>query len=75
MLLAVNYCHKKLYLTQLAQRGCDNVVTTSLLKLSQRCDTVKNESCAEVGFQRCDNVALERYQDVVTTLLHGRHNI
>ena len=46
---------------QLAQRRFDNVVTTSLLTLSQRCDTVKNESCADVGFRRCDNVALRRY--------------
>ena len=37
---------------QLAQRRFDNIVTTSLLTLSQRCDTVKNESCADVGFRR-----------------------
>ena len=61
--------------TQLAQTRCDNVVTTSLLTLSQRCDTVENESCADVGFRRCDNVALRRYQDVATTLLQRRHNI
>ena len=53
--------------TQLAQRRCDNVVTTSLLTLSQRCGTVENESCADVGFQRCDNFALRRYQDVAET--------
>ena len=29
--------------SQLAQRRCDNVVTTSLLTLSQRCGTVENE--------------------------------
>ena len=28
--------------TQLAQRRCDNVVTTSWLTLSQRCGTVEN---------------------------------
>ena len=48
--------------------------------LSQRChnvvvDTVENESCADVGFRRCDNVALRRYQDVATTLLQRRHSI
>ena len=41
----------------------------SLLTLSQRCDTAENESCADVGFRRCDNVAVWRYQDVTTTLL------
>ena len=30
--------------TQLAQLRCENVVTTSLLALSQRCDTVEKES-------------------------------
>ena len=60
---------------QLAQPHCDNVVTTSLLTLSQRCDTVENESCADVGFRRCDNISLQRYQDVATTLLQRRHNI
>ena len=35
--------------------------------LSQRCDTVENESCADVDFQRCDNVALRHYQDVAAT--------
>ena len=54
-------------LTQLAQRRYDNVVTTSLLTLSERCDTVENVSCADVGFRRCDNVALRRYQAVATT--------
>ena len=53
----------------------DNHVTTSLLTLSQRCGTVENESCADVGFRGCDNVALRRYQDVATTLLQRRHNI
>ena len=46
--------------TQLAQRRCDNVVTTSLLTLSQRCGSVENESCTNVGPttlpQRCYNV-------------------
>ena len=60
---------------QLAQLRCDNVVTKSLLTLSQRCDTVENESCADVGFRRSDNVALRRYQDVAITLLQCRHNI
>ena len=60
--------------TQLAQWRCHNVVTTLLLTFS-RCDTVKNESCADVGFRRCDNVALRRYQDVATTLLQRHHNI
>ena len=54
-------------LTQLAQRRCDNVATTSLLTLSQRCGTVENESCTDVVTslsnvvktlpQRCYNVA------------------
>ena len=61
--------------SQLAQRRCDNVVTTSLLTLSQRCGTVENESCADVSFRRCDNVALQRCQDVASTLLQRRHNI
>ena len=61
--------------TQLAQRRCDNIVTTSLLMLSQRCGTIENESCADVGFGRCDNVALRRYQDVAATLLQRRWNI
>ena len=60
--------------TQLAQWRCHNVVTTLLLTFS-RCDTVKNESCADVGFRRCDNVALRRYQEVATTLLQRRRNI
>ena len=47
--------------TQLAQRRCDNVVTTSLLTLSQRCGTVENESCADVGFRHFDNATLRRY--------------
>ena len=54
-------------LTQLTQRRCDKVVTTSLLTLSERCDTVENVSCADVGFRRCDNVALRRYPEVATT--------
>ena len=53
--------HSESTQTQLAQRRCDNVVTTSLLTLSQRCGTVENESCADV--------------DVATTLLQRRHNI
>ena len=61
--------------SQLAQWRCDNIVTTSLLALSQRCVTTENESCADVGFRRCDNVALRRYQDVATILLQRRHNI
>ena len=60
--------------TQLAQWHCDNIVTTSLLTLLQGCDTVENETCADVGFRRCGNVAFQRYQDVATTLLQRRHN-
>ena len=52
-----------------------DVVTTSLLTLSQRCGTVENESYTDVSFQRCDNVALQRCQDVASTLLQRRHNI
>ena len=47
----------------------------STATLSQRCGTVENKSCADVGFWRCDNVALRRYQDVTTTLLQRRYNI
>ena len=43
--------------------------------LSQRCGTVDNDSCADLGFRRCDNVALQSYQDLATTLLQRRHNI
>ena len=64
-----------LLVSQLAQRRCDNVVTTSLLTLSQRCGTVENESCTDVSFRRCDNVALQRCQDVASTLLQRSHNI
>ena len=42
--------------------------------LSQR-GTVENESCADISFRRCDNVALLPYQDVATTLLQRRDNI
>ena len=35
---------------QLAQQRCNNIVRTSFLTLSQRCDMVENESCADVGF-------------------------
>ena len=62
-------------LSQLAQRRCDNVVTTSLLTLSQRCGTVKNVSCVDVGSRRCDNIPLRHYQDVATTLQQRHHNI
>ena len=61
--------------SQMAQRRCDNVVTTSLLTLSQRCGTVKNESCTDVSFWRCDSVALQPCQDVASTFLQRRHNI
>ena len=79
-LVTNNYEDKLLHLTneispQLAQRRCDNDVTTSPLTLPQRCDTVKNESCVDVGFLRCGNVALRRYQDIVTTLLQRHHDI
>ena len=65
---------KQLIWSQPAQQRYDNVVTTSLLTLSQR-GTVENESCADVGFRRRDNVALLPYQDVATTLLQRRDNI
>ena len=61
--------------SQLAQWRCDNLAETSLMALPQRCGTVENESCAEVGFQLFDNVAFRRYQYVATTLLQRRHNI
>ena len=61
--------------TQLAQRLRDNVVKTSWLTLSQRRGTAQNESYGDVGLQRCDNVAVRRCQDVVTTLLQRRRNI
>ena len=57
------------------KRGCDNVVITSLLTLSQHCGTVKNES--DVSFRRCDNVALaiktlpQLCYNVATTLSIG----
>ena len=54
--------------TKLAQGRCGNVVTTSLLTLSQRCGTVENESCFNVSFQRRDNVVVRRCQDVAKTL-------
>ena len=56
---------------ELAQRSFDNVVITSLLTLSQRCDTVESESCVNVGFRRYDNVALQLYQDGATTFSIG----
>ena len=65
---------KQLIWSQPAQQRYDNVVTTSLLTLSQR-GTVKNESCADVGFRRCDNIAPRRYQDVAPTLLQRCQNI
>ena len=46
--------------------------------LWQRCHNVaarSKMSCADVGFPRCDNVALRRYQDVATRLLQRCHNI
>ena len=61
--------------SQLAERRCDNVATTSLLTLSRRCGTVENESCTDVSFRRCDNVALQRCQDVASTLLQRHHSI
>ena len=61
--------------TQLAQRHCDNVVTTSWLALSQRSGTVENEGCGDVGLWRCDNAPVRRCQDVATTLLQRRHSI
>ena len=61
--------------SQLGQRRCHNVIITSWLTLSQRCGTVKNESCSNVGLQRCDNIVVWCSQDVATTLLQRRHNI
>ena len=61
-------------IAQLAQWRCANV-TTSWLTLSQRCGTLKHESWGEVGHRHCDNVAVQRYQDVASTLLQHRHNI
>ena len=52
---------------QLAQPRCDNVVTTPLLTLSQRCGTVENESCTDVSFRRCDKIALRCFHNVATT--------
>ena len=67
IVLKTSTCFKRT--PQLSQWRCDNVVTTSLLTLWQCFGLVKNESCADVSFRRCDNVALRRYQDVATTLL------
>ena len=61
--------------SQLEQRRSDNVVTTSLLTLWQRCCTVENERCTDVSFRRCDNVALQRCQDLASTFLQRRHNM
>ena len=49
--------------------------TATLLTLSQRYCTVENESCADVSFWRCDNVAVRRCQYIDTTLLQRRRNI
>ena len=49
--------------------------TAGTVTLWQRCGTVENESCADVSFWRCDNVALRRYQDFATTLLQRHRNI
>ena len=73
--VSVDHRNIQVLATQLAQRRCDNVVTTPLLTLSQRCGTVENESCADVSFRRCDNVAVQCCQDVATKLLRRRHNI
>ena len=61
--------------SQLAQRRCENVVTTSLLTFSQRSGMAKNESCTAVSLRHCDNVTHQRCQDVATTLLQRCHNI
>ena len=53
------------------RQRCHNVV----VELSQRFDTVGNESCADVGVRRCDKVVLRRFQDVATPLLQRRENI
>ena len=61
--------------TQLAQRRYGNVVTTSLLTLSQRWGTVENDSYADVSIRRCHNVALRHCQETTTMLLQRPHNI
>ena len=59
--------------SQLAQRRCDNVVTTSWLTLWQRCGKGENESCSDVSFQHCDSVVVRRCHNLATTsLLHQR---
>ena len=51
-----------------------DVVTTLWLTLSQRCGKVENESCGDVSFRRCDNVAKtlpQRCYNVATTSTNG----
>ena len=62
---------KGIFFTENLPSWHNDVVST----LSQRGGTVKNESCTEAGFQRCDSVAIRRYQDGTITLLQRRHNI
>ena len=69
-----NITEKEILTTQLAQQRCHNFVTKSWLTLSQRCGTVKNESCSDVGLLCCDNVTSIRCQDVATTLVQRHHN-
>ena len=59
---------------QLAQWHCDNILATLWLMLSQRCGKIKNESCGNASFRRCDSV-VQGSQDVSTTLLHRCYNI
>ena len=55
-------CNQIGAISQLAQRCCDNVVTTMLLTLGQLCDTVENETSLTLSDviktlpQRCCNV-------------------
>ena len=64
-------CHKFQVVTQLAQRRCDNVVTSSWLTLSQSCDKVENEICGDVSFLRCDNFVVQRCYNVSTISTNG----
>ena len=67
------FSYKGFALSQLAQRRCENVVTTSWLKLSQRCGLVENESCSDVGLQRCGNVRQQRCHNLGDRRRHNSH--
>ena len=66
---------KNAFYFQLRQQLCDNVVTTSLLTLLQRCGKVENGSCIDASFRRCDNVFVGLCQCVATKLSQRRYNI